>query len=83
MALYLDSTNFKGVSTMKLRQETGIEQKTAVYMAYRIRKTRNDETAKFIAPVEVDKTCIAQRPVGKRLRYADMTLLYSCQPRVP
>ena len=37
MAIYLMSTNLKGVSSMKLHRDIGVTQKTAWHMAHRIR----------------------------------------------
>ena len=58
LAYYLFSTNLKGVSSMKLHRDLKITQKSAWYMAHRIRETWTDETAKFAGPVEADETYI-------------------------
>ena len=58
IAFYLYSTSLKGVSSMKLHRDLGITQKSAWFMAHRIRETWNDETEKFAGPVEVDETYI-------------------------
>ena len=57
VAMYLLNTNRKGVSSMKLSRGLGITQKTAWFLAHRIRKAFEDQQdAKFISPVEVDET---------------------------
>ena len=56
LALYLYSTNLKGVSSMKLHRDLGITQKSAWHLAHRIRETWDDETGKFSGPVEDGRT---------------------------
>ena len=58
IALYLYSTNLKGVSSMKLHRDLGITQKAAWHMAHRIRECYDDETQPFVGPVEADETYI-------------------------
>ena len=60
-ALYLLTTNLKGISSMKLRRELGVTQKTAWYLAHRIRETWEDAEI-FEGPVEIDETYVG----GKR-----------------
>ena len=57
MAMYLLNTNLKGVPSTKLANDLGITQKTAWFLAHRIRKAFEDQQeAKFVSPVEVDET---------------------------
>ena len=57
MAMYLLNTNLKGVSSCKLARDLDITQKTAWFLAHRIRKAFEDQQeAKFVSPVEVDET---------------------------
>ena len=57
MAMYLLNTNLKGVSSMKLSRDLDITQKTAWFLAHRIRKAFDEQqNAKFVSPVEVDET---------------------------
>ena len=62
LAIYLLSTNLKSVSSLKLHRDLGITQKTAWYLAHRIRKTFVADKGPFTGPVEVDETYIG----GKR-----------------
>ena len=58
LGFFLCTTNLKGVSSMKLHRDLGITQKTAWYLAMRIRETLVDETEPFVGPVEADETYI-------------------------
>ena len=62
IAVFLCSTNLKGVSSMKLHRDLGVTQKTAWHLAHRIRETWQDKMATFIGPVEADETYVG----GKR-----------------
>ena len=62
-AFYLFCTNLKSVSSMKLHRELGISQKSAWFMAHRLRQAWNTQPEKpFEGPVEVDETYMG----GKR-----------------
>ena len=65
IAMYLYSTNLKGVSSMKLHRDLGISQKSAWHMAHRIREIWNIGTAKFDGPVEVDETYVGGKEANK------------------
>ena len=66
IAFYLFATNLKGVSSMKLHRDLGITQKTAWYMAHRIRQMmENGDAAKFTGPVEADETYIGGKEANK------------------
>ena len=54
---YLMATNLKSVSSMKIHREIGVAQKTAWYLAHRIRKAWDAGVGNlFAGPVEVDET---------------------------
>ena len=66
VAFYLFATNLKGVSSMKLHRDLDITQKTAWYMAHRIRQMmENGDAAKFGGPVEADETYIGGKEGNK------------------
>ena len=63
IAIYLWSTSLKGVSSMKLHRDLGITQKSAWYMAHRLREVWSDQAGGgWAGPVEVDETYMG----GKR-----------------
>ena len=55
-AIYLTVTSLKGVSSMKLHRDLKITQKSAWFMAHRIREAMRDDTSCFLGPVEADET---------------------------
>ncbi len=72
MALYILTTNLKGVSSMKLHRDLDVTQKTAWHLAHRIRKAWKHDNQPFAGPVEVDETYIGgkerNKHESKRLR---------------
>ena len=63
LAIYLLTTNLKGVSSLKLHRDLGVTQKTAWHLAHRIREAWGPrERAAFGGPVEVDESYLG----GKR-----------------
>ena len=63
IAIYLMSTSLKGVSSMKLHRDLDVTQKTAWYLAHRLRESwKTDGQGMFSGPVEVDETYMG----GKR-----------------
>ena len=69
LAFYLFNTSLKGVSSMKLHRDLEITQKTAWYLAHRIRETWNADTEemaeRFEGPVEADETYIGGKEKNK------------------
>ena len=61
MAIYLLTTGIKGVSSLKLHRDLDVTQKTAWFMAHRLREAF-ENGGPFSGPVEVDETYIG----GKR-----------------
>ena len=56
IAMYLMSTNLKGISSMKLHRELSITQKSAWHLAHRLRTALIEtDAADFEGPVEVDE----------------------------
>jgi transposase-like protein len=61
IAMYLQATSLKGVSSMKLHRDLGITQKSAWFLAHRIREMWRRDHAKddvFIGPIEADEAFI-------------------------
>lgn len=65
IALYLMNTGIKGVSSMKLHRDLGITQKTAWYLAHRIREAWASGNQLFTGPVEVDETYMGGKNANK------------------
>ena len=57
-AIYIEMTNLKGVSSMKLHRDLGIAQKNAWHLQHRIRTAFFQEFGQFAGPVEVDETYV-------------------------
>lgn len=55
IATYLMTTSLKSVSSMKLHRELGITQKSAWFLAHRLRSALEAEEAVFSGPVEADE----------------------------
>ena len=62
-AIYLAATNLKSVSSMKLHRDLGITQKSAWFLAHRIRRSwrMEPDADQFDGPVEVDETYVGGR----------------------
>ena len=78
IAIYLLTTSLKGQSSMKLHRDLKITQKTAWFLAHRIRKTfanhGDNKGGHFSGPVEVDETYMGGKrknmPKSKRKKLA-------------
>lgn len=62
IATYLWATSLKGVSSMRLHRDLGITQKSAYFMAQRLREAWADLPVEMTGPVEADETYMG----GKR-----------------
>ena len=58
IAMYLNVTSLKGVSSMKLHRDLDISQRSAWFMGHRIREAMNNEEGLFEGPVEIDETYV-------------------------
>ncbi len=62
IAIYFVTTNLKGVSSMRLHRDLEITQRSAWYLAHRLRKCMDDGVELFRGPIEVDEVNLG----GKR-----------------
>ena len=56
VAIYMLTTSLKSVSSMKLHRDLGVTQKTAWYLAHRIRKSFEGSDQNFSGVVEADES---------------------------
>ena len=68
IAVYLMTTNLKGVSSMKLHRDLKITQKSAWYMVQRIREFYSDANAPFGGEVEVDESYFGGKESNKHAK---------------
>ena len=65
VAVYLMTTSLKGVSSMKLHRDLGITQRSAWFMAHRIRQALDEDNGLFGGEVEVDETFVGGKEKNK------------------
>lgn len=68
IAMYLHASSLKGVSSMKLHRDLGVTQKSAWYMAHRLREGMASIQMTFSGPVEVDEAYFGGK---ERNKYAN------------
>ena len=68
IATYLLSTSLKSVSSMKLHRDLSINQRSAWFLAHRLRVALSEEGGVFSGPVEVDETYMGGRRANMRER---------------
>ena len=65
LAMYILTTGIKGTSSMKLHRDLGVTQKTAWFLAHRIRKAWETDNQPFTGPVEADETYVGSKEKNK------------------
>ena len=65
IAIYLETTSLKGVSSMKLHRDLKIRQASAWFMLQRIREAMQSGDPLFDGPVEADETYIGGKEANK------------------
>ena len=65
LAIYLLTTNIKGVSSMRLHRELKITQKAAWHLLHRLRKSYEAGQIQFAGTVEVDETYVGGKESNK------------------
>ncbi|HTX20585.1 MAG TPA: IS1595 family transposase [Candidatus Aquilonibacter sp.] len=77
MAVYLLSTTSKGISSVQLAKHIGVTQKTAWFMAHRIRAAKSQAVTKLSGRIEADETYIGGKvpnmSKSRRRKFAGQT----------
>ena len=68
IATFLLSMDLKSVGSMKLHRDLNINQRSAWYLAHRLRVALTERQNAFAGPLEADETYMG----GKRLRYREL-----------
>ena len=74
IAIYLLTTNLKGVSSMKLHRDLKVTQKTAWFLAHRIRDNFQGQQSTFAGPVEIDETFVGGKARNMHAHKREQTI---------
>ena len=66
IGIYLFSVSLKGVSSMRLHRDLEITQKSAYFMAQRLREAWSESLTDMAGPLEVDETFVGGKEKNKR-----------------
>ena len=81
IAIYLEVTSLKSVSSMKLHRDIGVSQRAAWFMLHRIREAwKPRRGSSFSGPVEVDETFIGGKAKNMQTCFPQTTATSSTQP---
>jgi len=61
IAIYLLSNSSKGISSVQLAKHVGVTQKTAWFMAHRIREAHQQNKGQLTGTIEADETYVGQK----------------------
>ncbi|MBC5825187.1 MAG: IS1595 family transposase [Candidatus Eremiobacteraeota bacterium] len=65
IAIYLLTTNHKGISSVQLAKQVGVTQKTAWFMDHRIRKAMKQSNGQLSGIIEIDETYVGGKERNK------------------
>ena len=65
IGIYLFSVSLKGVSSMRLHRDLKITQKSAYFMAQRLREAWSESLTVMVGPLEVDETFVGGKEKNK------------------
>lgn len=84
LAIFLLTTNKKGISSVQLAEQLGVTQKTAWFMDHRIRETYKQGREKLSGTIEVDETYVGGKEKNKhKSKRQEGTQGRSCKAKTP
>ena len=85
IGIFLFATSLKGVSSMKLHRDLDVTQKTAWFMAHRIREALEADDHLMAGPVEMDETYVGGKyenmHAGRRKQKPQKTIVAGAKDR--